>query len=390
VPQEAAKPTLPYLRQHIDSTDIAAVSAVLRSEWLTSGPAIPALEEAVAAYCGARFAVAVANGTAGLHAACHALGIGPGDRVWTSPNSFVASANCALYCGATVDFVDIDPVSYNLSLTELERKLTAAAQSNSLPQALIAIHFAGQPCDLKEIAVLLAPYGISLIEDATHALGATYCGERIGSCRFSEATVFSFHATKSIAAGEGGMVLTNRDDLRERIIRFRAHGIVRTDPDDALEPWRYEQVELGFNYRLTDIQAALGLSQLGKLDAFIARRKELGGRYDEALKGLRVQLPHCDLGATSARHLYPIQITAEKPAALRRQLFAALLQGGIRSQVHYIPIHTQPYYRELGFRFGDFPAAERYYEGALSLPLFYDLGESDQDRVIAIVRATLR
>ncbi len=383
----ARKPDLAYARQHIEQDDVAAVGAALRSDRLTGGPALPAFEEHVAAYCGARHGVAVSSATAGLHIACHALGIGAGDRVWTSPNSFVASANCALYCGATVDFVDIDPRSYNISVSALERKLCAAAERKALPKALIAVHFAGQPCDMREIASVARPYGIGIIEDATHALGASYHGKPVGSCRYSDATVFSFHAIKSITTGEGGMVVTNRENIALNARRFRSHGIV---PDTSrTEPWRYEQRELGYNYRMTDIQAALGASQLKKLDAFIARRAELAKRYSAGLGALPLQLPHSGDDTTSAWHLYPIQIMTDDRAGTRRNLYFELLRGGIRSQVHYIPIHTQPFYRTLGFRAGQFPVAERYYEGALSLPLFVDLTDSDQDRVMEIVHSTL-
>lgn len=385
--------TVPYARQHVDAEDIAAVAAVLRSEWLTAGPAIMAFEERVAALCRARYAVAVSSATSGLHLACRALGVGPEHRAWTSPNGFVASANCAVHCGATIDFVDIDPRSYNLSAAELEQKLAAAEKTKSLPKVLIVVHFGGQPCELEKMSTLARQYGVSIIEDASHALGATYLGEPIGGCRYSDATVFSFQATKSIATGEGGMVLTNREDLALNLRLLRMHGI-NHDPqrmlaDTDAEPWRYEQVALGFNYLMTDMQAALGKSQLKKLGAFIERRSELAKRYDARLADLPLQLPYRDSTSSSAWHLYPIQISANDRKKLRRALFSALLQQGIRSQVHYIPIHTQPYYRDLGFRSGDFPAAERYYEGALSLPLFYDLGETDQDRVIEIVRSTL-
>ncbi len=378
---------LAYARQHIEEDDVTAVTAALRSDWLTSGPAVTAFEERVAQYCGARHGAAVSSATAGLHAACHALGIGAGDLVWTSPISFVASANCALYCGAKVDFVDIDPRSYTISASELQRKLEAAAGQKKLPKALIVVHFGGHPCDLRELASVAQPYGIAIIEDASHALGAAYRGEKIGSCRYSDAVVFSFHAIKSITTGEGGMVVTNQEPIAQSVRRFRSHGI--TPDTSEAEPWRYEQRELGYNYRMTDVQAALGASQLKKLDAFIARRTELAARYDQGLRGLPLQLPHRDAASSSAWHLYPIQIVHRERAEPRRTLFVELRKHGIRTQVHYIPIHTQPFYRALGFRDGQFPVAERYYEGALSLPLFVDLTESDQNRVIEIVGSIL-
>jgi UDP-4-amino-4,6-dideoxy-N-acetyl-beta-L-altrosamine transaminase len=378
---------IPQTRQHIGENDVAAVEAVLRSELLASGPVIAEFEDRLANRCGARFAVAVSSGTAALHAACRAAGIGPGDRVWTSPNSFVASANCALYCGAMVDFVDIDPRTLNMSIEALEGKLAAAAADNALPKAIIVVHFGGLPCDLRSIAALTQPLGIAIIEDASHALGATLYGEPIGSGRYSIATTFSFYATKSIATGEGGAIVTNSAAFAQCARRFRSHGI--TPRTSSEEPWLYEQRELGYNYRLTEIQAALGVSQLRSLDAFIARRDKLAKRYDEGFAGLDLQLPYHDADSTSAWHLYPVQMLTENPAEARRELYFELLRNGILSQVNYIPIHLQPFYQNLGFRAGQFPAAEHYYAGALSLPLFVDLRENAQDRVIEIVGKSL-
>lgn len=375
-----------YARQHIDADDIAAVDAVLRSDWLTSGPTVARFENAVTAYCGSHFAVAVSSATAALHTACKSLGIGPGDRVWTSPISFVSSANCALHCGAEIDFVDIDPYSYNMSLPELERKLGAAKKDGALPKALIVVHFGGRPCDLIEISALARRHGVAIIEDASHAFGATYRGDRIGACAYSDITVLSFHAIKTIATGEGGMVLTNRAPVRESAERFRNHGIVKTGSE--AEPWRYDQIELGLNYRLTEMQAALGISQLAKTEQFINRRTALAKRYDEGLKSAGLQLPpHDGEDRMSAWHLYPIQFLGKDRMATRRRLYEALRKARVASQVHYIPIHTQPYYRARGFRTGDFPVAEAYYQGALSLPLFVGFSDDDQDRVIEIVRA---
>lgn len=381
----ARKSEIPYARQQIDGSDVAAVASTLRSERLTGGPAVAALEQEVAEHCGARYAAALSSGTAALHAACRAIGIGAGDRVWTSPNSFVASANCALYCDATVDFVDIDPRTYAISTAELERRLAVAAADGALPKALIAVHFGGNPCDLREIAAVTRPYGIRIIEDASHALGASYRGEPIGSCRYSDATVFSLHAIKSITAGEGGLVLTNNDRIAEHVRRFRNHGI--TPGTSSAEPWRYEQRELGYNYRISDIQATLASSQLKRIDTFLARRTALANRYDEGLAGLPLQLPARNAHGSSAWHLYPIHILTGDKRERRRKLYFELLRHGIRSQVHYIPIHTQPFYQHLGFRSGQFPAAEQYYDGALSLPIFVDLDDGDQDRVIRTVRA---
>jgi UDP-4-amino-4,6-dideoxy-N-acetyl-beta-L-altrosamine transaminase len=379
--------SIAYARHHIDADDIAAVDAILRSDWLTSGPAVVQFETAVAQHCGSRFAVAVSSATAALHTACNALGVGPGDRVWTSPNSFVSSANCALYCGADIDFVDIDPHSYNISPPELERKLETAKKSGTLPKVLVVVHFGGRPCDLADISALARGHGVAIIEDASHALGATYRGEPIGACSYSDATVFSFHAIKTIATGEGGMVLTNRAAVSESAARFRSHGIIKRSSED--EPWRYDQIELGFNYRMTEMQAALGVSQLAKMGQFIARRAALAKRYDEALKSTGLQLPLGDGDSTSVWHLYPVQIVSEDRVPKRRHLYEALRKAGIAPQVHYIPIHTQPYYRARGFCAGDFPVAEAYYQGALSLPLFFGLSDDEQDRVIEVVRTAL-
>ncbi len=381
---------LPYTRHHIDSDDIAAVTAVLSSDWLTTGPKIEEFENCVASYCGARYAVAVSSATAGLHAALHGLGIGKGDLVWTSPNSFVASANCALYCGAAIDFVDIDLRSGCISAAALEEKLTTAALEGKLPKAIVAVHFGGLPCDLEALAEMARAHGVAIVEDASHALGASYQDAPVGSCRFSEATVFSFQATKSIATGEGGMVVTNLEDVASSARLFRAHGITR-DPRmmtgaGPVEPWRYEQTELGFNYLMTDMQAALGISQMSKLDAFIDRRRELAGRYDLALERLMVERPYRAADRSSAWHLYPIRLLGTDPEGLRHDLYDALSMQGIKSQVHYIPIHTQPFFRGLGFRLGDFPVSESHYSSELSLPLFVDLDDADQDRVIDVVR----
>jgi len=372
---------IPYGRQSIGPADIEAVTRILTSDWLTQGPAIPAFEAAMAARCGARHAVAVSNATAALHIACLALDVGPGDRVWTSPNTFVASANCALYCGATVDFVDIDPLTLNLDVGALAAKLAAARQAGTLPKVVIPVHFSGQPCAMAEIAELGRTYGFRIIEDASHAIGATYQGDPVGSCRHSDITVFSFHPVKIITTGEGGMALSNDPAMAARLARLRSHGITREaeQMDGPSEgPWYYQQVELGFNYRMTDLQAALGSSQLTRLDAFLAARRAAVARYDAALADLPLTRPTCAADRESAWHLYPIRVTASR----RRELFEALRGRGIGVQVHYIPVHLQPHYRRLGFAPGDFPAAEAYYAEALSLPLYADLAPDQQDYVI--------
>lgn len=383
---------IPYGRQSISDEDIQAVVNVLRSDWLTQGPAVPAFEKAVAGYCGAQHAVAVNSATSALHIACLAAGLGPGDTLWTSPNTFVASANCGLYCGAGVDFVDIDPHTYNLSVDRLEEKLVAAQRNGTLPKLLIPVHFAGQSCDMARIADLARIYGFRVVEDASHAVGGRYRQTVIGSCSFSEMTVFSFHPVKIITTGEGGMVLTNSRELYEKLARLRSHGITR---DPALMegcshgPWYYQEIELGFNYRMTDMQAALGLSQLDRLDEFVARRRQRVGRYNRALSDLPLVLPHQHPDTDSAFHLYVIRLKLDAMKRNRLQVFEELRASGIGVNVHYIPVHTQPYYRTLGFHAGDFPEAEKYYENAISLPMFPGLSEKDQDYVIDTLRDIL-
>jgi len=384
---------IPYARQSIAQADIDAVSAVLRSEYLTQGPAIERFERSVCAYTGAAHAVAVTSGTAGLHLAALACGLGPGDVLWTVPNTFAASANCARYCGADVDFVDIDPASFNIDVTALERKLETAHKDGRLPKAIVAVHFGGMPCDLEEIGTLAQRYGFRVIEDASHAIGAEYRGQRIGTCTYSDVVVMSFHPVKIVTTGEGGMVLTNDAELYGRLALLRTHGITRDPalmdgPSDG--PWYYQQIELGFNYRLTDIQATLGTSQLDRIDAFIARRRELAARYAGLLEDVPVAVQATPVDRRSAWHLYPIQLAGDADGTLRRRVYDALTGAGIRVNVHYIPVHTQPYYRRLGFRSGDFPRAETYYRRALSLPMYYELSDEDQDRVVAALRAALR
>ena len=380
---------IPYGRQDITPEDIAAVEAVLRSDFLTQGPAVPGFEQALAAYCGAARGVAMNSATSALHVACLALGLGPGDRLWTSPNTFVASANCGLYCGAEVDFVDTDPATYNMSVAALEAKLAAAAAENRLPRVVIPVHFAGQSCEMRAIHALGQQYGFRIIEDASHAVGATYLGEPVGNCRYSDITIFSFHPVKIITTAEGGMAMTNDPALAERMERLRSHGITR-DPAamawDSEGPWYYQQVELGYNYRITDLQAALGHSQLARLDDYVARRHAIAARYDAALAGLPLTTPWQHPDSRSALHLYPIRL---HDAARRREVFEALRAAGIGVNVHYIPVHTQPHYRRLGFRPGDFPEAERYYAGAISLPMFPTLTPAQQDEVVAALAEVL-
>ncbi len=375
---------IPYSCQDIDESDIDAVTSVLRSEYLTQGPAVTGFEQSFARAHEVAHAVAVSNATAGLHIGCLALGVGPGSRVWTSPNSFLASANCALYCGATVDFVDIDPATRNMSVAALEAKLTQAAKADALPHVLIPVDFAGLPCDLREMRALADRYGFRILEDASHATGARYLGRPVGS-QWADLTVFSFHAVKIVTTAEGGIVATQDAELAGRLRLLRSHGMTR-DPAEmdapAEGPWVYQQVELGFNYRLTDLQATLGHSQLARLEAMHAARAAHAERYDRLLHALPLRLPARLTDRVSALHLYAVEIDGERTHATRAEVFGALRAAQIGVNVHYIPIHTQPYYCRLGFKPGDFPTAERYYAGALSLPLFPAMTAAQQDRVV--------
>jgi UDP-4-amino-4,6-dideoxy-N-acetyl-beta-L-altrosamine transaminase len=382
---------IPYSCQNIDDDDVAAVTSVLRSEYLTQGPAIQAFESAFAARHQVAHAVSVSNATAGLHIGCLALGAGPGDRVWTSPNSFLASANCALYVGATVDFVDIDPATRNMSVPALREKLADAALRNALPKIVIPVDFAGLPCDLKEMRTLADQYGFKILEDASHATGATYLGQPVGSA-YADATVFSFHAVKIVTTAEGGLVATQNPTLAHRLRLLRSHGMTR----DAAElehagegAWYYEQQVLGFNYRLTDMQAVLGSSQLQRLDSLQRRRTELADRYDALFEKLPLKLPARLPDRRSAWHLYAIELDESCPRA-RAEVFAGLRAARIGVNVHYIPIHTQPYYQRLGFRRGDFPAAENYYARAISLPLFPAMTGEQQATVVETLQSLLR
>jgi UDP-4-amino-4,6-dideoxy-N-acetyl-beta-L-altrosamine transaminase len=383
---------IPYGRQDITAEDIAAVEAVLRSDWLTQGPAVEQFEGAVKDYCGAGFAVAMNSATSALHVACMALDLGPGDLLWTSPNTFVASPNAALYCGAQVDFVDIDDRTYNISVAALAEKLAHARKSRKLPKVVMPVHFAGQSCDMRSIGKLAQEYGFKVIEDASHAIGGRYLGKPVGTCEYSSVAVFSFHPVKIVTTAEGGMAVTKDPETAERMRMLRSHGVtrdpkrMRTAPHGA---WYYEQVALGYNYRMTDLHAALGSSQMKRIDAYVRARHAIAGRYDKALSVLPVVLPWQDPDCYSAYHLYPIQIDTNRTSRTRNEVFAHLRRRDIGANVHYIPVHTQPYYRDQGFEGKGFPAAERYYAGALSLPLFPALDEVRQDRVIATLREAL-
>ena len=378
---------IPYGRQSITDADIDAVARVLRSDFLTQGPAVAHFEDALKIATSADHAIAVNSATSALHIACLALGAGPGQTVWTSPNSFVASANCALYCGASVDFVDIDPDTYNMCAKALERKLDRAEAEERLPSIVIPVHFAGQSADMEAIAALSRRYGFKIIEDASHAIGADYQGRPIGDCRYSDVCVFSFHPVKIITTGEGGAATTNHAGLAARMGRLRSHGVTR---DEALMDgashggWYYQQVELGLNYRMTDLQAALGVSQMDRLRQFIEQRRALAARYDKLLDGLPLTKPGRCEGVASSWHLYVVQLDETLD---RRAVFDAMRAAGIGVHVHYIPIHIQPYYRQLGFRSADFPAAEAYYDKALSLPLFHGMTHDQQDEVVETLKS---
>lgn len=384
---------IPYGRQEITQADIDTVVEVLRSDFLTQGPMVPRFEKAVADYCGAQHAVAVNSATSALHIACLALGLGPGDRLWTSPITFVASANCGLYCGAEVDFVDIDPHTYNLCPTALERKLVEAEQQGRLPKIVVPVHLCGQPCDMQAIHALSQRFGFRIIEDASHAIGGKYRGEPIGNGRYSDITIFSFHPVKIITTAEGGMALTNDEELAERMALLRSHGITR-DPTQMTHapdgPWYYQQIDLGFNYRMTELQAALGVSQMERLDDYVNRRHALARRYDEQLADLPVILPWQQPDSYSGLHLYVIRLKLDQIDRSHRGVFEALREQGIGVNLHYIPVHTQPYYQRMGFKAGDFPEAERYYAEAISLPLYPTMTTAQQDQVITALSKALR
>jgi len=383
---------IPYGRQEITQADIDAVVGVLRSDFLTQGPMVPRFEQTVAAHVGARHAIAMNSATSALHIACLALGLGPGDWLLTSPITFVASANCALYCGAQVDFVDIDPLTYNLCPKALARKLEQAEREGRLPKVVVPVHLCGQPCDMAAIHALAQRYGFKIIEDASHAIGGKYRGEFIGNGRYSDITVFSFHPVKIITTAEGGMALTNDAELANKMALLRSHGITR-DPaqmtHEADGPWYYQQIDLGFNYRMTELQAALGVSQMARLDDYVARRHALARRYDTLLDALPVVSPWQHSDSYSGLHLYVIRLQRDKARQTHRQVFEALRAQGIGVNLHYIPVHTQPYYRQMGFKAGDFPEAERYYAEAISLPMFQTMTEHQQDEVLAALRIAL-
>lgn len=382
--------TIPYGRQDISQADIDAVIAVLRSDYLTQGPAVPAFEQAVADYSGAQHVVALNSATSALHVACLALGVGRGDLVWTSPITFVASSNCALYCGAIVDFVDIDPRTYNLSVPSLADKLAQAEKTGKLPKVVIPVHMCGQPCDMAGIHALAQLYGFKVIEDASHAIGGQYKGERIGSGRYSDITIFSFHPVKIITTAEGGMAVTNDPVLGKQLRLLRSHGITSAQhemyPRPDQEIWNYQQIDLGFNYRMTDIQAALGVSQMSRLDEFVDRRHVLARHYDEALKGLPITTPWQHPDGYSSYHLYPIRLKLKEMQRTQRQVYDALRELGILVNLHYIPVYLQPFYEAMGFKRGYCPEAESYYHETISIPMYPAMTDVQQAQVVEALK----
>ncbi|MGL5949290.1 MAG: UDP-4-amino-4,6-dideoxy-N-acetyl-beta-L-altrosamine transaminase [Aeromonas sp.] len=387
-----SKQLIPYGQQEINQADIDSVLAVLQSDYLTQGPQVPAFEQALIAHTQASYALAVNSATSALHIACLALGLGPDDWLWTTPITFVASANCALYCGAKVDFIDIDPATYNLCPKQLAKKLAAAKLSGTLPKILVPVHLSGQPCAMQEIKQLADAYGVRIIEDASHAIGARYAGEPIGNCRYSDITVFSFHPVKIITTAEGGAVTTNDAALANKMALLRSHGITRNPAQmhgASDGPWYYQQIALGFNYRMTELQAALGVSQMRRLGDFVSARHKLAKRYNAHLATLPLTLPYQLPNTYSGLHLYIIRLQLDAISLSHLEVFNALRERGIGVNLHYIPVHLQPWYQQMGFSLGDFPTAEQYYCEAISLPLFHAMTETQQDRVIAALESIL-
>lgn len=383
---------IPYGKQNISQADIDAVVNVLNSDFLTQGPQVPAFEKLVAEFVGAKHALAVNSATSALHIACLALGLGKGDVLWTSPITFVASSNCALYCGASIDFVDVDSKTYNMSIEALKMKLEQAKKQDKLPKIVVPVHLCGQPCDMQEIYALSREYGFKIIEDASHAIGGKYKEQHIGSGQYSDITIFSFHPVKIITTAEGGMALTNDAELAQKMDLFRSHGVTR-NPDlmtkEAEGPWYYQQVELGFNYRMTELQAALGVSQVHRLEQFVAKRHEIAKKYNQILKDLPVILPYQRPETYSGLHLYVIKLQLNQMTKSRREIFELLRERGIGVNVHYIPVHLQPYYENLGFKEGDFLEAESYYASAISLPMYPDLTEDKIDYIYQTLKEVL-
>lgn len=384
---------IPYGRQNINQEDIDAVVDVLKSDFLTQGPKVPLFEKIIVQEVAARYAVAVNSATSALHIACMALELGHGDWLWTTPNTFVASANVGLYCGARVDFVDIDPKTYNMSPLLLEKKLKEAKLKNCLPKVLIPVHLCGQPCDMRAIHGLCQKYGVKIIEDASHAIGGSYLGHPIGNCEYSDITVFSFHPVKIITTAEGGVAVTNNEVLAQKLALYRSHGITR-DQNLMTEPshgdWYYQQIALGYNYRMTDLQAALGITQMQRLHQFVAKRHEIARRYDILLKPLPVEIPFQLENTYSGLHLYVIRLRLKEIGISHKEVFDAMRSNGVGVNLHYIPVHIQPFYKSIGFKDGDFPEAEKYYAEAISLPMYPDFSENDQTKVVDILASLLK
>ena len=383
---------IPYGRHHISKDDIKAVEEVLKSAFLTQGDKVALFEQTIAQYVGAKYAYAVNSATSALHIACLAIGLGEGDWLWTTPITYVASANCGRYCGADVDFVDIDPKTLNMSIDALEEKLRSAKLENRLPKVVVPVHLCGEPCDMKQIHRLSQEYGFKIIEDASHAIGAKYQDTFVGSCQYSDITVFSFHPVKIITTAEGGMAVTNNPKLAQQLSLYRSHCVTRDASLMTHEPdgdWYYQQVGLGFNYRMTELQGALGVSQMGGLEKFIARRHQIAARYDEVFESLPILLAYRNPENFSSLHLYPIQVLPES-GKTRKEVFDFFRAHDINVNVHYIPVHTQPYYQQFGFKYGDFPNAEQYYSRAFSIPIFYGLTDEMQDTVIDVMNRSLQ
>ena len=381
---------IPYGRQDITQADIDAVVSVLNSDFITQGPAVPKFEAEVAKHCSVEFAIASNSATSALHIACLALGLEAGDWLWTTPNTFVASANCGLYCGAQIDFVDIDPHTYNMSIEALAQKLVIAKKRGTLPKIVVPVHLCGQSCDMATIHALGKEYGFRIIEDASHAIGGKYKGEPIGNCRFSDITVFSFHPVKIITSGEGGMSVTNSGNLADKMFRLRAHGISSNSVDMHARPadeiWNYQQLDLGYNYRMTDIQAVLGCSQMERLHEYIEKRHTVARRYSESLGDLPIQLPFQHADSYSSYHLYPIRVRATECGKTQRYIYDALRAAGIGVNLHYIPVYRQPFYEAMGFKAGYCPESERHHKETLSIPMYPTLTIAQQDKVIAAIR----
>ena len=385
---------IPYGRQEITEADIDEVNKVLRSDFLTQGPTVPRFEQSVANYCGVSNAIAVNSATSALHIACLALDLSSGDWLWTSPNTFVASANCGRYCGADIDFVDIDPKTYNICADSLSKKLEQAEKSGRLPKIIVVVHFAGQPSDMKTIYDLSKLYGFKIIEDASHAIGASYNKIKVGSCTYSDITIFSFHPVKIITTAEGGMALTNSKDIANKMFRLRTHGItndqmkMKKRPQDEI--WNYQQIELGFNYRMNDIQAAIGLNQMKRLDEYVKRRNEIAKYYDTELKNLSLTLPWQSPNVYSSYHLYPILIKNNSDNKTQKQVYNELRKNEIAVNLHYIPVHRHPYYENLGFKKNDFPIAEKFHREAISIPIYSSLIEEKQKTVIEVLKLVIK